>query len=157
MNTNNSSALTTEPEAPDQSTQNWLWSLAVVAALCLWGLIYSQLVPVSEWLVSQLPVIRESHLGEALAFFFYDTPKVILLLTLIVFAMGIIRGFFSPGKDPRAAGRPARGRGQCHGRESRYRDAVLLLLGGAPVHRICLCWRASGGHVFLPDRGTHGQ
>ena len=63
--------------------------------LVLWGVAYSQLVPISEWLVSLLPVDRSSHLGQALAFFFYDTPKVILLLTLIVFAMGIVRSYFS--------------------------------------------------------------
>ncbi len=33
---------------------------------------------------------------EAVAFFAYDTPKVLLLLTLIVFAMGMVRSFFSP-------------------------------------------------------------
>jgi uncharacterized membrane protein YraQ (UPF0718 family) len=43
-----------------------------------------------------LPVERDSHLGEALAFFIYDTPKVLLLLTLVVFAMGVVRSFFSP-------------------------------------------------------------
>ena len=33
---------------------------------------------------------------EAVAFFAYDTPKVLLLLTLVVFAMGVVRSFFSP-------------------------------------------------------------
>jgi hypothetical protein len=79
MNTQSTAAPAGAQEAPDRGTSNWLWSLATVAALIFWGLIYSQLVPVSEWLVAQLPVIRESHLGEALAFFFYDTPKVIVV------------------------------------------------------------------------------
>lgn len=39
---------------------------------------------------------RHSHTGEAIAFFFYDVPKVMLLLTLIVFAMGVVRSYFSP-------------------------------------------------------------
>jgi len=33
-----------------------------------------------------------------LAFFFYETPKVLMLLTLIVFGIGIIRSFFTPEK-----------------------------------------------------------
>ncbi|WP_425432949.1 permease [Hartmannibacter diazotrophicus] len=70
----------------------------MVVALAAWALVYSQLVPFSEWLVAQLPVDRASHLGGALSFFFYDTPKVILLLTLIVFAMGVVRSYFSPEK-----------------------------------------------------------
>lgn len=49
-------------------------------------------------MVSLLPVDRHSHTGEALAFFFYDVPKVMLLLPLIVFAMGVVRSFFSPEK-----------------------------------------------------------
>lgn len=76
----------------------WTWSAGLVVALVMWAAVYSQLVPVSEWLVSLLPVARESHLGEAIAFFLYDTPKVILLLTLIVFAMGFVRSCFSAEK-----------------------------------------------------------
>ncbi len=81
----------------------WRWLAATVAGLVLWGLLYSQLIPFSEWIVSVLPVERSSHLGEAIAFLAYDTPKVLLLLTLVVFAMGIVRSFFSPENAPRAS------------------------------------------------------
>ena len=73
-----------------------LWLAGVVAALVVWAALYSQLVPFSEWIVSLLPIERTSQLGEAMAFFIYDTPKVLLLLTLVVFAMGVVRSFFSP-------------------------------------------------------------
>jgi len=79
-------------------SRTWQWLAGLGVALVAWGLVYSQLIPASEWLVSLLPVDRTSHLGEALAFFFYDTPKVLLLLTLIVFAMGVVRSYFSPEK-----------------------------------------------------------
>jgi hypothetical protein len=72
-------------------------SLAGTAAgLMLWALLYSWLVPFSDWLVSLLPIERNSHLGQSIAFFLYDVPKVLLLLTLVVFAMGVVRSFFSP-------------------------------------------------------------
>jgi hypothetical protein len=75
------------------------WRLVGVAAvLALWIALYRQLIPFSNWAVSMLPVERGSSLGEALAFFIYDTPKVLLLLTLVVFAMGVVRSFFSPEK-----------------------------------------------------------
>ena len=74
------------------------WIGATAAGLAIWALLYSQLVPFSEWVVSLLPVDRKSHLGEAIAFFVYDTPKVLLLLTLVVFALGVVRSFFSPEK-----------------------------------------------------------
>lgn len=76
----------------------WKWLAGLGSVLVAWGFVYSQLIPASEWLVSLLPVDRTSHFGEALAFFFYDTPKVLLLLTLIVFAMGVVRSYFSPEK-----------------------------------------------------------
>ncbi len=83
-------------ESNRKETSVWIWYGGLGLALVLWGLVYSRLAPASEWLVSLLPVSRESHLGETLAFFLYDTPKVILLLTLVVFAMGVVRSYFSP-------------------------------------------------------------
>jgi len=68
----------------------------LMAAAALWWLAYRSLVPLSETLVGWLPVSRESHLGDALAFFFYDTPKVLLLLTGVVFVMGIVNSYFTP-------------------------------------------------------------
>lgn len=75
---------------------DWMWSVAVAVAVVVWWAVYRQLPALSEWLVAMLPVDRHSHLGEALAFFFYDVPKVMMLLALIVFAMGVVRSFFSP-------------------------------------------------------------
>lgn len=69
---------------------------ALAAAAILWFALYGSLVPLSEWLVGRLPVARESHLGSAIRFFLYDTPKVLLLLTGIVFAMGIVNSYFTP-------------------------------------------------------------
>ena len=55
-----------------------------------WLALYLLLAPVSEALVGILPVDPASHLGGALQFFLYDTPKVLLLLTGIVFVMGMV-------------------------------------------------------------------
>jgi hypothetical protein len=68
----------------------------LLLAAVIWWLAYRALVPVSEALVAALPVARESHLGDALAFFFYDTPKVLLLLTGVVFVMGMVNSYFTP-------------------------------------------------------------
>jgi len=69
---------------------------AVSAGLVLWAMLYSQLAPFSQWLVAALAVPEGTRLHDAVAFFAYDTPKVLLLLALVVFAMGIVRSFFSP-------------------------------------------------------------
>jgi uncharacterized membrane protein YraQ (UPF0718 family) len=84
--------------APGASPSTAKWIGGTIAALILWGLIYSQLVPFSEWIVALTSVDPKSHLGEAISFFAYDTPKVLMLLTLVVFSMGVVRSFFSPEK-----------------------------------------------------------
>lgn len=91
------SAAAGAPRAP--SALPWIGGTAV--GLALWAALYRQLIPFSDWLVSLLPVERHSHLGESIAFFFYDVPKVLLLLTLVVFAMGVVRSFFSPERTRR--------------------------------------------------------
>jgi len=75
---------------------NERWLAGTAAMLALWVLAYSHLEPLSKSLVALLPLAPESHLREAVKFFIYDTPKIFLLLTLIVFAMGVVRSFFSP-------------------------------------------------------------
>ena len=67
----------------------------LIAAALWWGL-YQLLIPFSEAIVAALPVDRASHLGSALQFFFYDTPKVLLLLTGVVFVMGMVNSYFTP-------------------------------------------------------------
>jgi uncharacterized membrane protein YraQ (UPF0718 family) len=76
--------------------QDWVWHMGMIAFVAAWYLVYRQLIPVSDGITSLFPVDRHSHAGEAIAFFFYDVPKVMMLLTLIVFAMGVVRSWFSP-------------------------------------------------------------
>jgi uncharacterized membrane protein YraQ (UPF0718 family) len=85
------------PASPGERTpRTALWLASTAAFLIVWALAYGQLVPVSDWAVAQLPLDPGSHAHEAVRFFLYDTPKVMLLLTLVVFGMGIVRSFFSP-------------------------------------------------------------
>ena len=68
----------------------------LMLAATAWFALYQMLNPAAEALVAALPVDRTSHLGGALQFFFYDTPKVLLLLTGVVFVMGMINSYFTP-------------------------------------------------------------
>jgi uncharacterized membrane protein YraQ (UPF0718 family) len=70
--------------------------LFLLVAAAIWFALYRSLDPASEALVAALPVDRTSHLGGALQFFLYDTPKVLLLLTAVVFVMGMINSYFTP-------------------------------------------------------------
>jgi len=65
--------------------------------LVLWGFVYSQLQSVSKWLTyGLLDMDSKSHLGSAVEFFLYESPKVLMLLLLVVFGVGIVRSFFTP-------------------------------------------------------------
>lgn len=85
----------TLPERPGEPSPV-LWLATTAGAVALWFAAYAQLVPLSDWIVSLLPLEPGSHLQEAIRFFAYDTPKVLMLLALVVFAMGVVRSFFSP-------------------------------------------------------------
>lgn len=49
----------------------------------------------ADWLIySAFNITPESHLAEALNFFIYDTVKILILLFIIIFLMGIINNYF---------------------------------------------------------------
>ncbi len=69
---------------------------ALAAALLAWGAAYMAVQPLSGWIVFRLlGSTADSHLGQSVAFFLYEAPKVLLLLALIVFLVGIVRSFFT--------------------------------------------------------------
>ncbi len=71
--------------------------------LPVWYLVYQNLQPMTDWLVdSQLGLTKGLHLTETLRFFVFEFPKVMLLLTLIIFFVGIIRTYFTPERTRKA-------------------------------------------------------
>ncbi len=65
-------------------------------SLAAWVLLYWALQPAADFLTYDLfKLPASSHPGASVNFFLYDAPKVIMLLVLIIFAVGIIRSFFS--------------------------------------------------------------
>ena len=84
------------PVAPSERSMLIRWLIGIAVAGTLWVFAYSQLSGFAEWLIGLFGLTRQTHFGEALHFFFYDTPKVVLLLTGIVFIMGIVQTFFAP-------------------------------------------------------------
>lgn len=68
-----------------------------------WYGLYHYLQPLTHWLVfSVFRMTEGDHLAEAILFFIYEFPKVMLLLTLIIFFVGIIRTFFTPERTRKA-------------------------------------------------------
>jgi hypothetical protein len=73
--------------------------------LPLWFLLYLNLESITNFLVyTVIGLTKGTHLTEAIWFFTFEVPKVLLLLILIVFGVGIIRSYFSPEKTRKILG-----------------------------------------------------
>ena len=72
------------------------WLVGIPVASAVWVLAYSYLVEFANALIAAFQLSRDTPFGEAVHFFLYDTPKVLLLLAGIVFIMGIVQTFFAP-------------------------------------------------------------
>jgi len=71
--------------------------LVPLLLLPVWYLVYHNLKPLTDWLIdSVLGLTKGLRLTEAIRFFVFELPKVLLLLILIIFFVGIIRSYFSP-------------------------------------------------------------
>ena len=67
-----------------------------------WWLVYRNLGVFSGWFTYQLLALEKgTHLAAAVEFFIYETPKVLMLLALVVFVVGIIRTYFTPERTRR--------------------------------------------------------
>ena len=68
-----------------------------IAGFTVLSALYWNLAPLAKWLTySLMGLAPESKFSSAVDFFLFETPKVMLLLTVVVFVVGIIRSFFSP-------------------------------------------------------------
>jgi uncharacterized membrane protein YraQ (UPF0718 family) len=73
-----------------------------VSALAVWWLVYQSLPHLAHYLTYSLLGLQEgSHLAAAVEFFIYDTPKVLMLLVIVVFGVGIVNSFFTPERTRR--------------------------------------------------------
>jgi len=71
--------------------------LIPLALLPVWYLIYNQLQPITDWVIDTVFGMQKGlHSTEALRFFIFEFPKVLMLLALIIFFVGILRSYFTP-------------------------------------------------------------
>lgn len=78
-----------------KKTNRYYWLLF----LPVWLLVYLNLEQSVNFIFSSILNLQSgTHLIEAIRFFVFEVPKVLLLLVLIVFAVGIVRSYFTPEK-----------------------------------------------------------
>ncbi len=87
---------TPSSDSPSQRGDARVWGLVLLAAV-IWVALYNVIQPLANWIAYGLFGLPEgSHLGESLAFFFYDVPKIVLLLGGMIFLITVLRSFFTP-------------------------------------------------------------
>jgi uncharacterized protein len=89
------------------SRRGWAYALGGVAAAVAWAAAYVNLARAARWITYALAGLTPgSHLAAAVEFFIFEAPKVLMLLVLVVFGVGIVRSFFTPERTRRVlAGR----------------------------------------------------
>lgn len=86
------------------AVQPAVWRAWIVPALFVlgWVALYSQFEAgtgaIMRWLSAATGMSPDGHLYSAVAFFVLEVPKVLMLLALIVFVVGVIQTFFTPEK-----------------------------------------------------------
>jgi uncharacterized membrane protein YraQ (UPF0718 family) len=84
-----------------RNIKNAVW--LPLALIPIWFIIYHNLQSLSDWLIeTALGMTKGAHSTEALRFFVFEFPKVMLLLMLIIFLVGIIRTFFTAERTRKA-------------------------------------------------------
>jgi len=90
------------PAGPSASINAWTATGLLAFSLACWTALYLTIAPVSRWLAYDLLRLpADTHLGMAVEFFLFEVPKVLLLLVLVVFGVGVIRSFFTPARTRR--------------------------------------------------------
>ena len=87
------------PVDANETNRALRYVLYMIPLLGLWGFIYQKLAYFSRLMTYSVLQLQEGkHLSSAIEFFIFETPKVLMLLTLVVFGVGIVRSFFTPEK-----------------------------------------------------------
>ena len=73
--------------------------LLIFLLLLLWIIVFINLKRFADFTTYMLLHLKpDSHLASTMDFFVFEVPKVMLLLVLIIFVVGIVRSYFSPEK-----------------------------------------------------------
>jgi uncharacterized membrane protein YraQ (UPF0718 family) len=104
------------------------FGFAILVGAAAWWLVYRSLEPFGQWLAyGLLGLPRGGRAGSAVAFFAFEAPKVLMLLAVVVFGVGVVRSFFTPERT----------RAMLAGRRESVGNVLAALLG--VVTPFCSC------------------
>ncbi len=79
--------------------------ILLLLSFFLWIFLYLNLESLADFLVINVLGLNSSEaIGSALNFFIFEVPKVLMLLVLIIFIVGVIRTYFSPERTRKILG-----------------------------------------------------
>jgi uncharacterized protein len=108
--------------------KTWVRAAIAAAGVAGWWLLYTRLESLADALVyGALGLARGAPVAAAAAFFVYEAPKVLMLLLLVVFGVGVVRSFFTPERT----------RAMLAGRRESAGNVLAALLG--VVTPFCSC------------------
>jgi hypothetical protein len=106
----------------------WSYALGGLAAAAAWVAVYVSLARLARWITYTIAGLTPgTRLASAVEFFIFEAPKVLMLLVLVVFGVGIVRSFFTPERTRRALA----------GRRESVGNVLAALLG--TVTPFCSC------------------
>jgi uncharacterized membrane protein YraQ (UPF0718 family) len=106
----------------------WPYALGGLTALVAWVAVYVSLARLARWITYTIAGLTPgTHLASAVEFFIFEAPKVLMLLVLVVFGVGIVRSFFTPERTRRMLA----------GRRESVGNVLAALLG--TVTPFCSC------------------
>ena len=113
--------------AATQSRRLTHWLVGLPIAALVWFFLFTHMADFADGVVALLQLSRATPFGEAVHFFLFDTPHVLLLLVCVVFVMGLVQTFFTPERT----------RALLHGRRLGVGNVLAASLG--VVTPFCSC------------------
>jgi uncharacterized membrane protein YraQ (UPF0718 family) len=116
------------PSAAGHRRDLGLRVLLVLLGAAAWWFAYRNLAGFAGWFTHHLlGMAQAGRLSSAVEFFIFEAPKVLMLLVVVVFGVGIVRSFFTPERTRRMLA----------GKREAFGNVLAALLG--VVTPFCSC------------------
>lgn len=93
----------------------------------------------ADWSILQMGLSRETHFGEAVHFFMEDSPKIFILLYVLIFIISLFRSRLIPERVRGYLSGRSRFAGYFLAVFFRRYNSVLFLFFYSTVHGVCGC------------------
>ena len=127
-----------------------------IILLPIWIFLYHHLQTFADFIINDIfQMSTGKHLTETLRFFIFEVPKVLMLLVLIIWGVGIIRTYFTPERTRKILQGKSLFTGNILSALLGIGYPVLLLLCHPSISRICGSGCPLGSHFLISGRRSN--